>query len=75
MMDEPEEPAEGEPAVEPVDGAWEYLVVADRGRLAHVDQNRLNEYGAQGWEMLTVFRESPEAHTTYYFKRPRKSGS
>jgi hypothetical protein len=57
-------------AIKAVEGAWEYLAVADRGRLGHVDQAKLNEIGTQGWELVTVFRESPETHTMYFFKRP-----
>ncbi len=57
------------------EGAWEYLIVADRGRLGRVDQVKLNELGGQGWELVSVFRESAEAHTMFYFKRPRGTGS
>ena len=57
----------------PVEGAWEYMLVADRGRLGKVDQAKLNELGMQGWELVTVYSESAEAHTTYYFKRPYQS--
>jgi len=35
-------------AGETVDGAWEYLMVLDRGRLGHMDQAKLNELGMQG---------------------------
>lgn len=60
--------------IEPVEGAWEYEMVADRGRLGRVDQVKLNELGAQGWELVTVFRENQEAHMIYYFKRPFQAG-
>jgi hypothetical protein len=55
-----------------VEGAWEYLMLADRGRLGRVDQEKLNELGMQGWELATIFREGIEAHVVYYFKRQRK---
>ena len=58
---------------EKVEGGWEYLILADRGRMTHMDQTRLNELGMQGWELITVYRDHPEANTTYYFKRPRQS--
>jgi len=59
---------------EAVEGAWEYLMVADRGRLGRVDQVKLNELGRQGWELVTVYREDVESHTVFYFKRPYGMG-
>ena len=60
---------------EAVEGAWEYLVLADRGRLGRVDQAKLNEAGLQGWELVAVHREEGEPpHTAYYLKRLRGKG-
>ena len=52
------------------ENAWEYFLLSDRGRMGHVDQAKLNELGQQGWELLSVYREHPDGHTNYYFKRP-----
>jgi len=44
-------------------------VLLDMGRMGHVDEKKLNSMGRQGWELVSVFRESPESHTAFYFKR------
>jgi len=49
--------------------AWEYNVLIDLGRMGHVDERKLNALGHQGWELVSVFRESAESHTCFYFKR------
>jgi hypothetical protein len=54
------------------DGAWEYTMLVDHGRMGHVDENKLNRLGRQGWELVAVFKESVDANTNYYFKRPLK---
>jgi len=54
------------------EGAWEYLVVADRGRMGRVDQEKLNALGAERWELVSVYREHPDSHTVFYFKRPHQ---
>jgi hypothetical protein len=46
--------------------AWEYLVVTTEAESTAV----LAEYGAQGWELVTVVREFG-ARATFYFKRRR----
>jgi len=46
--------------------AWEYLVVTTEAESAAV----LAEYGAQGWELVTVVREFG-TRATFYFKRRR----
>ena len=69
---QPEQTVTEVPA-EAVEGAWEYLVVHDRGRMGHVDQAKLNEFGAQGWELVSVYRDNPSGHPSYYFKRPRRT--
>jgi DNA-directed RNA polymerase subunit RPC12/RpoP len=51
---------------------WEYTVLLDMGRMGHVDEKKLNNMGRQGWELVSVFRESPESHTAFYFKRRMK---
>jgi hypothetical protein len=65
-VETPPEEAELGPAAEV---AWEYHVLTDLGRMGHVDEKKLNQMGHQGWELVSVFRESPESHTCYYFKR------
>lgn len=55
------------------EGAWEYHILTDLGRMGHVDEKKLNRLGRQGWELVAVYREAPEAHTCYYFKRPLKA--
>jgi hypothetical protein len=51
------------------DSAWEYVILSDFGRMGHVDEKKLNRMGRQGWELVSVFRESPASHTCFYFKR------
>ncbi|HUW57017.1 MAG TPA: hypothetical protein VMZ92_10300 [Planctomycetota bacterium] len=51
------------------EGAWEYHILSDLGRMGHVDEKKLNRLGRQGWELVSVYRESAESHTCYYFKR------
>lgn len=51
------------------EGAWEYTILSDLGRMGHVDEKKLNRMGRQGWELVSVFRESAESHTCFYFKR------
>ena len=46
--------------------AWEYLVVTTEAESTAV----LAEYGAQGWELVTVVREFG-TRGTFYFKRRR----
>ncbi len=43
---------------------WEYLV--EDG----VSPERLNEAGAQGWELVNVARNRGHATLVFYFKRP-----
>ena len=62
-------PAEEEELGPVAEGAWEYYILSDLGRMGHVDEKKLNLMGRQGWELVSVFRESPEAHTCFYFKR------
>jgi len=46
--------------------AWEYLVVTTEAESTAV----LAEYGAQGWELVTVVREFG-TRATFYFERRR----
>ncbi len=50
---------------------WEYKIVHSGGP---IDEKKLDELGAQGWEMTgvrtNVFR-SDTLNAIYYFKRPR----
>ena len=66
---EAEEEEEGPLSEEP----WEYSALLDMGRMGHVDEKKLNSMGRQGWELVSVFRESPESHTAFYFKRRLKT--
>ena len=52
--------------------AWEYTVLMDLGKMGHVDDKKLNKLGRAGWELVSVFKESLEGHTCFYFKRPLK---
>jgi hypothetical protein len=58
---------------------WEYEVVETWG--TPLDSQKLNEYGAQGWELITALPDyltlkgEVEKATRYYiFKRPKESG-
>jgi hypothetical protein len=55
-----------QPNAQATPGAWEYLVVT--GDAESLDL--LAEYGAQGWELVTVVREFG-TRATFYFKRRR----
>ncbi len=70
MVETPPEEEEEAPAAE---GAWEYYILSDLGRMGHVDEKKLNRLGRQAWELVSVYRESPESHTCYYFKRRLKT--
>ena len=65
------EEVEGEEAA-PTATQWEYLLLADRGRMHKVSLDELNEVGRQGWELINIVHEertqTPEIH--FYFKRP-----
>ena len=63
------QPADDEEAGPMAEEPWEYSVLLDMGRMGHVDEKKLNKMGRQGWELVSVFRESPESHTAFYFKR------
>jgi hypothetical protein len=52
--------------MQPSGHTWEYLVVTTEAESAAV----LAEYGAQGWELVTVMREFG-TRATFYFKRRR----
>ena len=66
-----EEVEEG-PAVQGEPVQWEYYLLADRGRMHHVDLEELNHLGQEGWELVAIVEEkrtqTPEIH--FYFKRP-----
>ena len=51
------------------EGAWEYCILMDLGKMGHVDDKKLNRLGRDGWELVSVFKESLEGHTCFYFKR------
>ena len=65
----PQEEAEGPRA----ELSWEYVILSDFGRMGHVDEKRLNRMGREGWELVSVFRESEEARSCFYFKRRLKA--
>lgn len=52
--------------VQPSGPTWEYLVITTEAESAAV----LADYGAQGWELVTVVREFG-TRATFYFKRRR----
>lgn len=52
------------------DNAWEYTILYDHGRMGHIDERQLNRAGREGWELVAVFKESPDSNTSFYFKRP-----
>lgn len=60
-----------EEALGPIaEGAWEYMILRDHGRMGHIDEKHLNRAGRAGWELVSVFKETPESNTVFYFKRP-----
>ena len=59
-----------EEGLEPAtDDAWEYYMLVDLGKMGRVDEKKLNRMGRQGWELVSVHKDSPESHTCFYFKR------
>ena len=47
---------------------WEYL---EKQNLAEYE---LNQYGKEGWELISIFRPSGMGYDTrFYFKRPLKA--
>ncbi len=65
-----EAPASEEETGPIAEGAWEYLVLRDHGRMGHIQEKQLNHAGRDGWELVSVFKENPESNTAFYFKRP-----
>ena len=65
------EEVENENAVPSGPPEWEYMMVADRGRMSHIDMDQLNTLGRDGWELITIIEEkrtqTPELQ--FYFKR------
>jgi hypothetical protein len=45
---------------------WEY-----RTEYGDYDEAKLNEWGNDGWELVTVIPGEPGKHT-YFFKRPKR---
>ena len=48
----------------PVRQPWEYLVAED------ISRERLDEAGAEGWELVGVMASGSESVARFYFKRP-----
>ena len=51
---------------------YEYLTVLDSGVAGNV--KALNDYGAQGWELVAAAPNASNGVIVLYFKRTRKSG-
>lgn len=51
---------------------YEYLTVLDSGVAGNV--KALNDYGAQGWELIAAAPNAGNGVIVLYFKRTRKSG-
>lgn len=66
LVEAPADEVAGGPIAE---GAWEYMILRDHGRMGHVDEKQLNRVGREGWELVAIFKESPESNTAFYFKR------
>jgi hypothetical protein len=41
--------------------------------MGQVDEKRLNRLGRQGWELVSVFKESTDSHTCFYLKRRKQA--
>jgi hypothetical protein len=52
--------------------AWEYMILADHGRMGHIEEKQLNRAGREGWELAGIFRDSVESNTRFFFKRRLK---
>jgi hypothetical protein len=61
----------------PAEKAWEYKIVdewyGENGIRRNLPLNvrDVNEYGAQGWELVSVVAQGDAGHKTFYFKRTR----
>ena len=55
--------------------AYEYLVLPDPTESSALDEGikKLNELGAQGWELAGVSRSGSNGTARLYFKRARKT--
>ena len=55
--------------------SYEYLVMSDPTENAAVDEGikRLNELGAQGWELAGATKSGGYGSTRLYFKRAKRS--
>lgn len=57
--------------------AWEYKVVHEyygenaMRRNLPIGAKELNEYGSQGWELVSIIAEVNPAEKTFYFKRSK----
>ena len=53
---------------------YEYLVIDDPTETLIRDAgvHKLNEFGAQGWELVGVSSKAPDSYTRIYFKRTIK---
>jgi len=50
---------------------WEYIVIYDGSANVCEMAEKMNEYGANGWELITVIDSEDEAPKLVY-KRPRQ---
>ena len=61
----------------PLEKAWEYKIAQEwRDEKGHLralplSAKDINEYGAQGWELVSVVVQGSSAEKTFYFKRPK----
>ena len=53
---------------------YEYLVIDDPTEklIRDAGVHKLNEFGAQGWELVGVSSKAPDSYTRIYFKRTIK---
>ena len=50
---------------------WEYTTFWHTGSLT--DHNRLQEFGAKGWEAYSIDKKNILGHIDYFLKRPKQS--
>ena len=55
----------------PSEKAWEYKIEDESVSRGVLRDKDINEYGAQGWELVAVTVSREHGLKTFYFKRPK----
>ena len=54
---------------------WEYRIISDRGRMHRVTMEELNDVGSEGWELVTLEKDTEQTGVlNFFFKRRKVEG-